>query len=69
MGESDKLMGLKFCEAGDVTSCFHIWCHALPKGSRELIWKLEFVALTLVIWNRNRIIFHQKVFDEERCFA
>lgn len=47
---------------------FDIWCYALPKGSRDSIWKLAFVALALVIWRmKNWIIFHQEFFYDEGC--
>lgn len=33
-----KLWDLNFVGAEDVGMSFDIWCQALPKGLRELIW-------------------------------
>lgn len=44
-GRVARLWDLTFVGTRDVPSCFNVWCHAMPKGNRESIWKMTFLAL------------------------
>lgn len=39
-----KLWGVNFVGAEGIGMNFDVWCHALPKGQRESIWIIAFVA-------------------------
>lgn len=60
-----KLWGSNFVGACDVGISFDIWCYAILKDLRDLVWRMVFMALAWSIWRmRNRVIIRDETFDE-----